>query len=485
MARFGQLNFTRIFASAIARRLALLLVTLVLAWAGIGTARAADQGEAYQLCQAAKARTFAHFGPVSPNNWPRVNPSLDCAHNAAQRNYALAVWTTNTTTPRCISSPGASPSTSCSFSYTTTCAARADKTGLPWQSTVTDIRTGSVSCEDGCQAAWSSNGDGTATAFFSIVGKTCNTFDPQMCNDSPGTYWNQKINGCEPIEPETCPAGQVKNANGNCETKACPSGMVESPGGTCVNEKNECPPGNVKSPTGQCLPGEGQCAAGEARGKDGTCKRDSDGDGTPDNEDDDPDNDDKTESFSGGDNCNSPPSCSGGAVDCGMARIQWRIDCNTRRNVNITGGACTSMPICSGDKCNALEYSQLLMQWRSACAAEKLLAKDSNGNDGGGGQPEWTKVGGMNQNPGAGQGEGDTPRVHTRQSNTDDLDQSGFGGGGGSCPGFAMSVTGTYANAMMTHLASPPAFWCTFISTVKAIMILIGSVASVFIIARS
>jgi len=131
------------------------------------------------------------------------------------------------------------------------------------------------------------------------------------------------------------------------------------------------------------------------RGKDGTCKKDKNGDGEPDegeNGEPDPDGKRKDE-FSGGDDCKSPPSCSGSPIMCGQARIQWRIDCNTRRNNNISGGQCTQAgtPTCTGEKCNAMEYTQLMMQWRSACAIEKLAAKgvgdtpvgpvtDANGN---------------------------------------------------------------------------------------------------------
>ncbi|MGE4339077.1 MAG: hypothetical protein AB7E55_24355, partial [Pigmentiphaga sp.] len=230
--------------------------------------------------------------------------------------------------------------------------------------------------------------------------------------------------------PDTCPEGQEKNAMGICETKNCPPGKLLQQDGTCANEKNECPPGNVKSPAGTCLPGDGQCAAGEVKGKDGTCKRDANGDGKPDEGEDEGSTD---ETFSGGDNCNAPPSCSGSPILCGQARIQWRIDCNTRKNRNIAGGACNAMPVCTGDKCDAMEYSGLLMQWRSACALEKLAGKGTG--DGDGSQPEWTKVGGMSQNPGAGEVAGDTPTVGEKEFSTSDLDQSGFGGG--MCMGFA------------------------------------------------
>ena len=190
--------------------------------------------------------------------------------------------------------------------------------------------------------------------------------------------------------PKECEAGQVKDpVTGECSGSNCPAGMMVDASGACRPESNTCPPGQIKSPTGSCLPGEGQCAAGEARGKDGTCKKDSNGDGTPDSEqggeDGEGPGDDEAEpdSFSGGDNCNNPPSCSGSPVMCGQARIQWRIECNTRRSVNITGGTCGNEPRCVGENCNAMEYGQLLQQWRTACTLAKMAQGTASvGRDG-------------------------------------------------------------------------------------------------------
>ncbi len=86
---------------------------------------------------------------------------------------------------------------------------------------------------------------------------------------------------------------------------------------------------------------------------------------------------------------------------CGQARIQWRIDCNTRKNLTVTGGRGCGMdpPICTGEKCDALEYAQLLQQWRTACATEALRGVGGTGT----GQPDWTKVTGMNQDGGQGE----------------------------------------------------------------------------------
>jgi hypothetical protein len=196
--------------------------------------------------------------------------------------------------------------------------------------------------------------------------------------------WNGALGVCQPVEPE-CPPGKVHVGNACQDEKPCPDGMALV-NGSCKKKDEECPAGMTRSPLGNCIPGDGQCAVGEARGKDGTCKKDNDGDGQPDEEEEGEDPTDPGEpgekpqdEFSGGDTCTSPPSCSGSVIMCGQARIQWRIECNTRRNNNVSGGHCSQAgtPTCTGEKCNAMEYAGLLMQWRSACALEKLAAGNS------------------------------------------------------------------------------------------------------------
>ena len=241
---------------------------------------------------------------------------------------------------------------------------------------------------------------------------------------------------CQPFEPN-CPEGEEKK-DGVCVPESqCPDGMVavqaSTPGAVqqgalyCKLAESECPAGNIKSPSGQCLPGEGQCAAGEVKGKDGTCKRDADGDGKPDAGEEEGTSD---PTFSGGDSCDAPPACSGSPIMCGQARIQWRIDCNTRKNRNVSGGSCDQVPICTGEKCDAVEYNSLVMQWRTACATEKLAKKGTEQGDGE--QPEWTKVSG-DGTEGAGE-EPKGPVNYVEVDITKRIDQSGFGGGGGQCP---------------------------------------------------
>ncbi|AUI07623.1 virulence factor TspB C-terminal domain-related protein [Stenotrophomonas maltophilia] len=245
----------------------------------------------------------------------------------------------------------------------------------PWSNLGGSARSGSIGCRNGCDGMWGKNADSTFT--WTPTGVVCPADEKKNCEQpelaNAGYYWNVALSVCEPPKPQ-CEGGKNPNSLGQCAPEPCPDGMASQADGTCKKKDNECPAGQVRSPDGKCLPGDGQCASGEVRGPDGTCKKDGDGDGKPDEPGD-------KDTFSGGDDCSSPPSCSGSPIMCGQARIQWRIDCNTRKNRNIAGGLCNAMPVCTGEKCDAMEYAGLLMQWRSACALEKM-ASDS-GNSGG------------------------------------------------------------------------------------------------------
>lgn len=253
------------------------------------------------------------------------------------------------------------------------CSSEPSYTGAgPWSSEGA-AKNGSLGCRNGCDGAWFSNADGSKT--WTATGAICPANEESNCNAmGSGYFWNSVLKVCEPINDGNCPNGAKPNSLGKCAPEPCPEGMAQQADGTCKKKDSECPAGQVRSPDGKCLPGEGQCAAGEVRGPDGTCKRDSDGDGNPDPVDE--------ESFSGGDDCSAPPACSGSPIMCGQARIQWRIDCNTRKNRNIAGGLCSAMPVCTGEKCDAMEYAGLLMQWRSACALEKMAQGNGSGDNG-------------------------------------------------------------------------------------------------------
>ncbi|MBZ3920492.1 hypothetical protein Xtri_13865 [Xanthomonas campestris pv. trichodesmae] len=231
--------------------------------------------------------------------------------------------------------------------------------------------------------------------------------------------------------------------------------MVLGADGTCKPKDNECPAGQIKSPMGSCIPGDGQCAAGEVRGKDGTCKRDGDGDGEPDAGEDDGS---AQQNFSGGDDCNSPPSCSGDLIMCGQARIQWRIDCNTRKNRNISGGTCAAMPVCTGEKCDAMEYSSLLMQWRTACALERQKAGEGGaGETGIKDHMTAMKQAEVNALRGLGTDDGhagvDPNGIWAKDADYGQgkITETLFGSGGGSC-----DLSFTIGGRLVTP---PPQFW--------------------------
>ncbi|PPU67294.1 hypothetical protein XpiCFBP4643_16020 [Xanthomonas pisi] len=443
----------RVFASAIARRLAYVCVAILLGWCGISRAEAkeyATQGAAYAGCISA---TQAY---LAARNTPKSDSNPRCVILATGNKFYQGMFSYK-------------PCDTCTaydvevdrHSWLAGCDSEPSYTGAgPWGSYIGTARSGSIGCRNGCDGVWFGNADDTMT--WQTTGAVCPEDPPKTCEGMKGYVWNRYLGVCEPKPPEKCPEGQSKNAKGTCEPNACPEGMVLGQDGTCKQKDNECPAGRVKSPSGGCLPGDGQCAKGEIRGKDGTCKRDGDGDGDPDDGEDDGT---AKENFSGGDDCSSPPSCSGSLIMCGQARIQWRIDCNTRKNRNISGGACAAMPVCTGEKCDAMEYSQLLMQWRSACAAEKLLAK---GDGTGSGQPDWTKVSG----DGTGGAGADPEKPHrTVALGVGMLDSSGFLGGGGACPKFGSVSLGKYGSIDLDQWN-----WiCQFFAAVRMVFIALGS----------
>ncbi|QTX28440.1 virulence factor TspB C-terminal domain-related protein [Xylella fastidiosa] len=252
--------------------------------------------------------------------------------------------------------------------------------------------TGSLGCNSGCLVSFIRNGDDETTT-ESTTGEVCDGDKlKEMCESKSGGNANYVylpgMRVCHPVQPE-CPEGQQPK-HGVCEPlDACPHGTItDKETQECIPEKEACPVGQVRAPDGSCAGDKekNECPSGQARGADGTCKADADHDGIPDDEQDSKEKDkdkdkDKGSSFSGGERCDVPPQCSGDPVMCGQARIQWRIECSLRRDVKITGGACDAQPICTGEKCNAMEYASLLLQWRTACALEKGSAGAVLGGD--------------------------------------------------------------------------------------------------------
>lgn len=465
--------FGRIFANAVARRIAALLVAAVLAWVGIGRAEAqssigkCDYGQNCTQKQAWDAindvawfcgkwsigSTPIVISPPKQNGtaWQYVS-TVEC--QPANPNSSVSIFGVYTVWYS--GCPTGQEFNDYRGVCQSTCSSRPVETVTYQQM----IPNGSVGCFDGCEAMIHSTGlgDGSYTKTY-IGGASSHCLAlPKNCSDfGQGYGMNFGNSMCQPPFVE-CPANKIKDPISGICTDGCEPGKIMDANGVCKPEGDHCPPGNVKSPSGACLPGDGQCATGEAKGKDGTCKRDSNNDGTPDEEEgpEDPNKD----SASGGDSCNAPPSCNGNPIMCLQLRTQWRIDCNTRKNRDISGGACNAMPICAGEDCDALEYSQLLQQWKSACALEKLANKDGGSGDhdpnveaikealtGNGGTPDVGAEGNPADSWAGGGGQGTEPV---------EPDTSGYGWGGGSCP---TPPTIQVLGASITFDATPVCKW--------------------------
>lgn len=420
----------RNFARAFARRIAYIIVGALLLMLGANRAFAAvnfpDEGLAYEACMAAAAgHPGMYNGKQVTTHCVRLAgfPQLTCYGHAANGVQIIGCM-------------GKDPFYV--WPLDKTCSDRGPK--------VTPFfpPSGSVRCVTGCESVFHHNADDTST--YRPTGKPCGE-KPDCAAQGKNMVWNAHFGVCQPVEPE-CPPGKVLVGNACADEKPCPDGMALV-NGSCKKKDEECPAGQIRSPLGSCIPGDNQCAAGEARGKDGTCKRDSNNDGKPDEEQEQGEpgepgqgeGEKPKDEFSGGDNCQQPPSCNGSPIMCGQARIQWRIDCNTRRNNNISGGQCTQAgtPTCTGDKCNAMEYSQLLMAWRSACAAEKLLAKGgdsgsgSNADANGNGVADVLEGQGAVNAPGDGKADIASAKRWGINLSTSVLDTDNLLGGG-SCP---------------------------------------------------
>lgn len=489
------MNPGRIFANALARRFAYVIVAAALAWIGLGEARA-------QSAQACSSYAEMCTRPVA---YQACRTHVDQSTGNGRHVIANCVYYEVSSTHgyyqggTCVTAaPGqCQPATSNlkNFMHATACPS-----GQVWNSQTNDCQlpctgrpstvqtflplSGSKQCFGGCVVTYMQNGDDT-TSTRSYSGAMCGN-NQFKANCGAGFVWNGYMGLCQPVTPD-CPTGQIREGSQCKPENQCGGGMVSVTAGTpgaiqqgalyCKPADDTCPQGTIKAPSGQCLPGEGQCAAGEARRKDGTCGKDDNGDGTADDEDQDDTNDSDKESFSGGDSCTAPPSCAGGPIDCGMARIQWRIDCNTRTKVNITGGACKTVPQCVGENCRAMEYAQLLQQWRTACALEKMA--DAGAGDGAVGDANKNGVADVlegNFTPSTG-GTGDTETgvsvksVGTSLLNTDNI----FGGG--SCPQpptfqiMGVSVSG----ADFPH-------WCNAMVILRGCILIFGAFTAVKIL---
>lgn len=171
----------RVFASAIARRLAYVLVAATLAWCGIGCASAEDfgtQGAAYSACMSQTAAYLASLGRGANDRNPECNveqgshayrgqfETRDCSSCDWYRAYYGY------------------------FAWSKGCDQEPDYTGSgPWGTYVGTARNGSIGCRNGCDGVWFGNSDDTMT--WNATGAICPK-DPEKTCDAMtvGYVWN-------------------------------------------------------------------------------------------------------------------------------------------------------------------------------------------------------------------------------------------------------------------------------------------------------
>lgn len=444
--------FWKLTRYARAARFWVLLALAALAWLGFGEARAEcvqlpsgtfacdTRAEAYAAAESmpspypvgtsAGTCNSVRGGTGSPPNlvvWDNLYNSYGAILHCQNRDYTGPRIGTFSWATECPEGKSWDESTKTCLED---CSARSSTT---WD---TDLQfvNGATSCDDGCVVVWSRNPTGTGYVGGYGAGVNCKLPTPvEACTPAQlAAGWRNStsvMNLCLPPAPE-CAAGQTRNAvTGECDD-SCPAGMYLDPLGQCTPEQDTCPAGQTRAPDGSCT-GDNSCPAGQARGSDGTCKPDTDDDGEPDEDADD--------QFSGGDNCEQPPLCSGDVIMCGMARIQWRIECNTRKDTKVSGGSCDTIPLCVGRNCDALEYAQLLQQWRASCAVERMAngAPVGDGGDGGDGEGHSCGPGHSDAECEASQNIGDegdgSDAIVEREYLEDGFDDSGYGWAE-SCP---------------------------------------------------
>lgn len=83
-----------------------------------------------------------------------------------------------------------------------------------------------------------------------------------------------------------------------------------------------------------------------------------------------------TEAVAGGNDCSSPPVCTGDTLECRLILEAWRIRCGKGKS-SVLSDDCTKQPDCDGDP---IECAILIQQWKIDCANRediKNLGSDS------------------------------------------------------------------------------------------------------------
>lgn len=291
------MNIGRIFANAIARRVAYVLVAAVVAWLGIGSARASsysDMGTAYAACMADRAAAIA-AGTARAGNTCTRTPS-----QGTQTGWNCSLIARSSGTPRAcryfITNPR-SNDTFYTFPGTATCATRADEYG--WQAPG-GTAAGSV-CSQGCAYDYVLD---VAGNFYAPNGNWCDTSqseEPVLDTDQDGV----------PDDLDAFPADPNESQDSD---------------GDGIGDNADFAPDDPTNGDDKSAPDE--------------------------------DNGERDNIATGGGDCNAPPQCSGDGIQCAQLYQLWRLNC---KSATVTGDptVCAAAYTCNGDSVQCAQVALL------------------------------------------------------------------------------------------------------------------------------
>lgn len=329
------MNFRRILANAVARRVAFVLVAAVFAWLGIGSARAqqcglptpiqaaaaagsastySDEGTAYAACNSTVNAYYTQGGGII-----NVLAVYTCEKNASSNSFIARFRSTGdrlNSSAGCAAlttvAPGTYTANAGGWNYTALCAARPDQYG--WTNTM-----GGDVCHQGCR------------------------YSHQLEVGAPGGF-SFYATGARCTEAEVPPPQPDADGDG-----------VPDIDDAFPNDPNE--------------------------------SVDSDGDGIGDNADVAPDDETNGEdegegnetdnSASGGGDCNAPPSCKGDGIACNTNFQVWKLRCQGTAHGSVTGNVQDCNQTVTVVSPDPIANAQLL-------ALRKIACKDGDGGTGSG-----------------------------------------------------------------------------------------------------
>jgi hypothetical protein len=345
------MNITRVFAHAIVRRIAALLVAAALAWVGVGNARAADAACTNPMSTGGtcddEGQAFKEVNRAATTQY-NGNPNFKtCAPYKDTRFPPNVVWRIQivAASSACPSPPNNGLSTiSRLYAQANTCLSRG-ALGSGWVLEVPSLN----------QATWPV--------------EICNQGCKYMPDGGDQTYW--QIDGHTYLDV------------GDWST-------TEASGNTCLGQNTPVtPPVDTDN--------DGVSDENDDFPEDPDETTDTDGDGVGDNADvddehadngsDDGSGDESDNHASGGGDCNNPPACDGDGIQCNQLFQQWKTRCAVEKAGAIVTGTpeiCESGYTCTGD---SAQCAQVALLRKTACtnvvvgneAAQELLNGLKNG----------------------------------------------------------------------------------------------------------